>query len=145
MDLILRKNPNMDTTQIISSNLASWMESTPALDTIKKLASKANVGFGTAQRARNGTGNITIQNLEQIAKAFGKTPIDLLQQTRQDIRYLKVAEPPLPTFLETKDTPIVAEITELARSLDDIGKGMLLSKARDIADERKASRRANKA
>lgn len=48
-----------------------------------------------------------------------------------------------PYLIEDDET--TREITTIARSLDDIGKGMLLSKARDIADERKSSPKANTA
>ena len=37
---------------------------------------------------------------------------------------------------KTQDDPVTAEIIEIARRMDAIGKGMLLAKARDFAKER---------
>lgn len=67
----------MDIKKTIARNLNLWMEGPPEL-TIKQLAGKSSVGFGTIQRAKNGDGNITVQNLEALACAFGRTATDLL-------------------------------------------------------------------
>jgi transcriptional regulator with XRE-family HTH domain len=74
----------MDISKVISANLTAWMESTPALDTFKKLATKSGAGFGTVQRAKNGDGNITVEKLSMIAAAFGRAPSDLLVPPCQD-------------------------------------------------------------
>lgn len=68
----------MDIAKVIADNLTDWMESTPTLDTFKKLSAKSGVGFGTVQRAKNGDGNITVEKLAAIAQAFGRAPADLL-------------------------------------------------------------------
>lgn len=68
----------MDIAKVISQNLTSWMEATPALDTFKKLSVRSGVGFGTVQRAKNGDGNITVEKLAAIAQAFGRQPAELL-------------------------------------------------------------------
>jgi transcriptional regulator with XRE-family HTH domain len=73
-----RYNQKMDISQIISANLTEWMNARPDLDTFKKLSKASGVGFGTVQRAKNGDGNITVQNLEAIAHAFKRKAIDLL-------------------------------------------------------------------
>lgn len=78
-------NQYMDISQVIASNLTLWMDGHPSLSTLKKLAAKSGVGFGTVQRAKNGNGNVTIQNLELIAGAFGRKTIDLLM--KQVIEY----------------------------------------------------------
>jgi len=69
----------MDITDHIASNLDTWMASTPNLDTLKKVAARSGVGFGTVQRARNGDGNTTIKNLTAIAKAFNRSIEELLR------------------------------------------------------------------
>lgn len=67
----------MDIHETIAKNLSDWMKGPPEL-TIKQLAAKSGVGFGTVRRAKNADGNITIQNLEAIAGAFGRKATDLL-------------------------------------------------------------------
>ena len=78
MVFCLGKTPNMDIAKVISANIAGLMATHPGLDTIKKIASRSGVGFGTVQRARNGDGNITIEKLTAIANAFGRHPAELL-------------------------------------------------------------------
>ena len=73
-------NPNMDVSQIIAYHLTALMASSPDRDTLAKVAKAAKVGFGTVQRAKNGDGNLTVQNLAQIAAAFHHKPGDLLVQ-----------------------------------------------------------------
>ena len=62
------------------NNLTKWMNSTPSLDTLKKVATKAGVGFGTVQRFANGESNLTRKSLEKIAGAFDKTVEDLMRK-----------------------------------------------------------------
>lgn len=78
MGYLFKENPDMDTAKVISQNLTSWMEATPALDTFKKLSVRSGVGFGTVRRAKNGDGNITVEKLAAIAQAFGRQPAELL-------------------------------------------------------------------
>lgn len=78
MGYLFKENPDMDIAKVISQNLTSWMEATPALDTFKKLSVRSGVGFGTVQRAKNGDGNITVEKLAAIAQAFGRQPAELL-------------------------------------------------------------------
>ncbi len=75
----------MDITQIIARNLSAWMEANPHLNTLQKLSKASHVGFGTIQRAKNGDGNITVQNLHAIAQAFKRQAIDLLQPATSEI------------------------------------------------------------
>lgn len=49
------------------------MERTPHLDTLKKVAAKSGVGYGTVQRASRAEAAVTIDNIEAIAAAFGLT------------------------------------------------------------------------
>jgi transcriptional regulator with XRE-family HTH domain len=71
-------NPKMDTAKVIARNLAHLMEQSNSLTTITAVAKASGVGFGTVQRARNGDGNLTVQNLEMIAAAFRRKAVDLL-------------------------------------------------------------------
>lgn len=68
----------MDIASVIAYNLSAWMGASANLGTIKALSKASGVGFGTVRRARNGDGNITVQNLEAIARAFKRNAIDLL-------------------------------------------------------------------
>ena len=71
----------MTQADTIANNLIEWMESNPSLDTLKKVAVRSGVGFGTVQRIKNGEGNPTRKSLEGIAKAFGRTAEDLLRDS----------------------------------------------------------------
>ena len=68
----------MDIASVIAHNLSAWMDASSNLGTIKALSKASGVGFGTVRRAKNGDGNITVQNLEAIARAFKRSAIDLL-------------------------------------------------------------------
>lgn len=71
----------MDITKRVAHNLSAWMEGHKTLGTLKKIAAASGVGFGTVRRALGREpGNITVQNLEAIAEAFGKTAADLLKE-----------------------------------------------------------------
>lgn len=78
VDFEVRHNPEMDVSQIISYHLNALMAAYPERETLAKVAKAAKVGFGTVQRARNGDGNLTVQNLALIAAAFHRRPGDLL-------------------------------------------------------------------
>jgi transcriptional regulator with XRE-family HTH domain len=80
MDSHMSENPPMTQADTIAKNLSAWMESNPSLDTLKKVATRSGVGFGTVQRIKNGEGNPTRKSLEGVAKAFGRTAEDLLRQ-----------------------------------------------------------------
>lgn len=71
-------NWQMDIARVIAHNLSTWMEASTNLNTLKALSKASGVGFGTVQRAKNGDGNITVQNLEAIAHAFKRKAVDLL-------------------------------------------------------------------
>lgn len=65
-------------SETIAQTLSTWMDSTPLLSTLQKVAQKSGVGYGTLQRVRAGQGNVTVENLEKIAAAFGKTAAELM-------------------------------------------------------------------
>jgi transcriptional regulator with XRE-family HTH domain len=68
----------MDVSRVIAQNLARLMASDVQRDTLVKVSKLAGVGFGTVRRAKNADGNLTVQNLELIAQAFGRSARDLL-------------------------------------------------------------------
>lgn len=84
-------NPLMGIMQTVAANLEAWRAQHPEMDTLKKIALRAGVGFGTVQRAMKGDGNVTVQKLESIAGAFHRQAIDLLHQPAADYR---IAPPP---------------------------------------------------
>jgi len=88
-------HPPMDIKNVIAVNLAAWMAENPATDTLKKLASRSGVSFGTVQRARNGEVNLTVENLAALAAALGKSAADLVTP-----RFEQAGTPsPLPHYL----------------------------------------------
>lgn len=129
----------MDITKQIAENLSAWMEATPGLDTIKKLAAKSKVGFGTIQRAKNGDGNITVQNLEAIAHTFGRRAADLL--TAPDAPYATAdlsATPKVAENIAQFPTPpqrdeAVRELVALAEGMTEQGRWQLLGQAKLLA------------
>jgi transcriptional regulator with XRE-family HTH domain len=68
----------MDISAIIARNLSALMEANPDRDTLIKVSKASRVGFGTVRRTKNGDGNVTVQNLELIARAFRRSARDLL-------------------------------------------------------------------
>ncbi|MDO9596715.1 MAG: helix-turn-helix transcriptional regulator [Azoarcus sp.] len=72
--------PDMDIKQTVAKNLAAWMAASPSLDTIKKLAARSGVSYGTIQRARNAEANLTLDNLEGLSAAFGRTVAELIAE-----------------------------------------------------------------
>ncbi len=103
----------MDITQIIAKNLQAWMRDSRDLQTIKALAKKSGVGFGTAQRAKNGIGNTTIQNLDAIAKTFGRHVADLIQP--DPIEYPQASSPSKLIVSE----PLPSDVRVLVQGFND--------------------------
>jgi transcriptional regulator with XRE-family HTH domain len=160
MVFYLHKNPDMDIADVIAANIAALIESHPGLDTSKKIAARAGVGFGTIQRARKGDGNITIEKLTAIAGAFGRHPAELMierpatanidtngdyartiEGSCQRIHDAAVARPVI-----TLPDPRLKEITTLAERIDDAGLARLVGYAQRLAEERpRAARKGNAA
>lgn len=120
----------MDITDHIAGNLSAWMDETPNLATLKKVAAKAGVGFGTVRRARNGDGNTTIKNLTAIAKAFGRSIEELLRApptyaTGGIVTELPAREPVIP--------PLIEELIAVAHTLSDRGQAELIGRAKELA------------
>lgn len=136
MDFCNGDNPNMDISKQIAATLAAWMATHPSLDTIKKVATKSGVGFGTVQRVGAGEGNVTVQNLAAIAKAFGKLPQDLLggdsPQKAEEKKPLFAGEP-TPVKFKTAREERIEKINDLMTQMDDFGIVAMLEKAKDVA------------
>lgn len=114
----------------ISTNLSAWMNSTPSLGTLKKVAAKAGIGFGTVRRAKNGDGNTTIKNLTAIAKAFNRGIEDLLRAPPDYakggmVTDLPARQPEIPT--------LITELTEIASTLSDRVQAELIGRAKELA------------
>ena len=80
MNYRLLKNPHMDIKQIIAANIAALRrQADGSMETLKSMAKRSGLSFSTIQRASRGEINITIENLETLARAYRKTPCDLLR------------------------------------------------------------------
>ena len=77
MGMIYIDNPYMDISERIARRLTHWMATSPDMDTLKKVAARSKTSYGTVQRMRAGNNNITIANLEAVAKAFGHSLAEL--------------------------------------------------------------------
>lgn len=98
-------------SETIAHSLSTWMESTPLLSTLQKVAQKSGVGYGTLQRVRAGQGNVTVENLEKIAAAFGKTAADLMLDT------------PLSNLMAAASQTLSPGAIQIARKFDLLNDG----------------------
>lgn len=119
----------MDITTHIATNLDAWMADSQNLNTLKKVAARSGVGFGTVRRARNGDGNTTIKNLTAIARAFGRSIDDLLRAPEYDLNgvvtVLPAREPPpMP--------PLLADLLAVADLLSERGQIELIGRAKEM-------------
>lgn len=112
----------MDILALIAVNLSQWMADHPTLNTLKKVAARSHVGFGTVQRCKNGNGNPTITNLVDIAGAFGK-PLDDLLRLPEGTTRLSTGEAStgVPYLPPRAARALVQEITDLAERINDDG------------------------
>lgn len=122
----------MDIMKIVASNLNAWMAATEALNTSKKVSSRSGVGFGTIQRARNASGNTTIQNLAAIARVFKRRPEDLLRSpdysTEENVTRFTACEP-------AAQAPLVAELIAVADRMSERGQHQLIERAEVLAQQ----------
>lgn len=133
----------MAITTTISENLTAWMDASADLKTLKKLAARSGVGFGTVQRMKNGDGNPTIKNITDVARAFSKRPEDLLlpATTKQSGAHetLTVAEPKPQDYLNVvalpTENPTRRELTNMIATMSDTGLQVLLYEAKKIDKE----------
>ena len=112
----------MDIAKIIAMNLVQWMAPPSKLDTLKKVAARSGVGFGTVQRTRNAEGNITVQNLIAIAQAFGR-PVEGLLRLPDGVADLGHHEG------RTRSNALADEIMDLIERLDDDGRWLIKGQA----------------
>ena len=124
----------MDITRIISVNLSAWMASSDRLNTVMAVSSASGVGFGTVRRAKNGESNITVQNLEAIARAFKKTAIDLLEMPRS-------GAPPIALELAQEPPPDEREILQGYRAASPEVREIMLEAARRAIEKQNLSKR----
>lgn len=144
------ENPQMDISKVISANLVAWMRDTPSLDTLKKVAAKSGVGFGTVQRAKNGDGNLSIEKLTMIAAAFRRHPAELL---KAPIEAYEVNQPAAPNTLVANDSATITQfpngplndLMDLARRMNDTGLNQLIGAARILAEQYPKADRGNAA
>lgn len=66
------------TNEIVTKNLKRWMAASENLKTQAALARTARVGQSYVSRILRGEGNPTVTILESLARAFRRSPIDLL-------------------------------------------------------------------
>lgn len=136
----------MAITHTISANLGAWMEKSADLNTLKKLAARSGVGFGTVQRMKNGDGNPTIKNITDVARAFGKRPEDLLLAVPalSGAAPLRVAEPEAKPHANvvTLDTEngTRRELANLVMTMSDTALKVLLYEAKKIDKEYPAAK-----
>lgn len=102
MNKFFHDNPAMGITAVIARNLNALIYAHPYLDTSEKVAAAAGVGYGTVRRTRKAEGNVTVQNLELIARAFHRQAIDLMTEpsaieyrapTDEPVKRLALMEP----------------------------------------------------
>lgn len=132
----------MGISDVISRNLTAWMAESPDLRTFKAVAARSGVGFGTVQRAKNGSGNVTIENLDLIARAFRRSVTELLQDEPAPgaLSHYPAASAPIP--LHTHETAIkggmeeeIRKINELLRQMNEFGRVVMLEKAKEVVRE----------
>ncbi|CAI1023255.1 Helix-turn-helix [Serratia ficaria] len=85
MALAAGADPAQDETEvgaIVASNLERWMSNNRDLSSQAKVAAAAGIGQATVGRVLSREGNITINNLEAIASAFGRRGYELLLQQK---------------------------------------------------------------
>jgi transcriptional regulator with XRE-family HTH domain len=105
MDSYMNDNSRMSeiTKRNMSERLNKLMSENPSMDTIKKVASRSGVSFGTVRRIRNAEPNDpSIAHVEAVAKAFGLSLIEFVsapnegqitEQERQLIADLRCLSP----------------------------------------------------
>lgn len=68
-----------DIKKVLAKNLRALMESTPALDSYPKISRATLLGLGTISRIINAESAASIDTVEVLARAFGRSPAELLR------------------------------------------------------------------
>lgn len=119
----------MDIVARVAHNLSAWMSAHPDLRSIKKVAARSGVGFGTVQRAKNGDGNITIRNLELIARAFRRPVEDLMGMEYTAGRVLPMVQAQEPRLAYAGR---LKELMDIVAEMDDLSQAELLGRAKEM-------------
>lgn len=111
----------MNHAKTVADNLRAWMDATPGMESMHKVAEKAGCGYGTVQRVLTGSANITLENLEKIASAFGRSVAELVSPAC--VRPTSVMEPTMTpyTIQGVRKRPLAQRICELADRISDVG------------------------
>lgn len=107
------------------------MSQSQTLDTVKKVSARSGVGFGTVRRAKNGDGNITVDNLSAIAKAFGVDISYMVSNgTASDLSDSVIKIKPKSARHRRIET-----IHGLIDEINETGLAVVLDKCRDVIKE----------
>lgn len=119
----------MDIQSIIALNLNAWMENHPRLNSALAVAGATGVGRTTIQRYLKGTGNPTIENLTEIAKAFRRPLADIFRapELPENAAPL-VVEQPVASY-----SVLAQQLAQLADEMNDEGKWELIGMAKVLA------------
>jgi transcriptional regulator with XRE-family HTH domain len=127
MDRQFFDNPPMDINRTIAANLTRIMAAHPIYKTVRKLSDDAKVGFGTVRRAKNGEGNLTVENLAKIAQKLGCGIERLISVEYQagDASVFAVADPVTP--------PLMTDLLNTIQQISERGQIELLGRAKELA------------
>lgn len=122
----------MDIKSVVAQNISKLMAESRSLDTIKKVAARSGIGAETVRRARNGEGNITVDNLTAVAKAFG---VDITYMV--SVSPIEPSATVLPIKIEQKTArrKRVDAIHALIEEISEIGLAVVLDKCREVSKE----------
>ena len=122
----------MDIKSVVAQNISKLMAESRSLDTIKKVAARSGIGAETVRRARNGEGNITVDNLAAVAKAFG---VDITYMV--SVSPIEPSATVLPIKIEQKTARRrrVDAIHALIEEISEIGLAVVLDKCREVSKE----------
>jgi transcriptional regulator with XRE-family HTH domain len=151
LDFYSGNNPDMDINDIIAANIAAWRQSRPDV-ILEDIAKKADVGYGTIQRAARAEGNPTLKNLVAMARLFGMTPAGLLTDQSQCDKAQNITPPPVDSkeievFSDARVVSLAAErrtayamestlekeILGQVKAMSEIGQAVLLGMAKVTA------------
>lgn len=125
----------MDIAKLIARNLAHMMDATPALSTLEKVELRSGVGYETVRRARKGEGNLTVQNLDKIARAFGCRAADMLKADNLEADKNVAREQVSPFQVKTWREQQLDAILDNLQKTNDYGLVAMVEKSKDVASD----------